>query len=99
LKSAYLTAKAMIFPSKRVESKIPQPRTSTELHLPRAGEPVVDVDEMFHMRIGVLHLRRTWVDVLGRDVCEPARRAAVTAVLAGVLGLGAVFGFVVGRLL
>lgn len=52
---------------------------------------------MFHMRLGVLRLRRTWVDILGRDICEPARRATVTAVLVGVLSFGAALGFVAGQ--
>lgn len=66
-----------------------------ELKLPRAGA-AVDVHEMFFMRIGVLRLRRTWVDVLGKEI-EDGRTVTVAAVLVAVMGVGIAVGWVAGR--
>lgn len=58
-----------------------------------AGAGGVVREEMFFMRVGVLRLRRTWVDVFGREV-----RDGGAGVLAAVLGVGVVVGWVVGRM-
>jgi len=66
-----------------------------ELKLPRAGA-VVDVQEMFFMRVGVLRLRRTWVDVLGHEV-EDGRTGTVAAVLVAVMSVGVAVGWAAAR--
>lgn len=56
----------------------------------------VDVQEMFFMRIGMLRLRRRWIDGLGHDVSGLGARGT-TGVVAVVLGVGFAVGFVAGR--
>lgn len=73
----------------RVEKKpAPRPESSTELKAD--GRGVVECDEIFFMRIGVLRLRQRWV---GRGV-SPSLTAAVAGVL---VGGGFVVGVLAGR--
>ncbi|KAM0503429.1 hypothetical protein ACHAP9_003779 [Verticillium nonalfalfae] len=81
--------------SKSVESKTPKKRSSTELGMPAQGS-AVDVHEMFFMRIGVLRLRRRWIDGLGHDVSGLGAKGT-TSVVAVVLGVGFAVGFLAGR--
>ncbi|RNJ61236.1 hypothetical protein D7B24_000089 [Verticillium nonalfalfae] len=78
-----------------VESKTPKKRSSTELGMPAQGS-AVDVHEMFFMRIGVLRLRRRWIDGLGHDVSGLGAKGT-TSVVAVVLGVGFAVGFLAGR--
>lgn len=73
----------------RVEKKpAPRPESSTELKAD--GRGVVECDEIFFMRIGVLRLRQRWV---GMEV-SPLLTAAVAGVL---VGGGFVVGVLAGR--
>lgn len=73
----------------RVEKKpAPRPESSTELKAD--GRGVVECEEIFFMRIGVLRLRQRWV----WGEVSPSLTAAVAGVL---LGGGFVLGVLVGR--
>lgn len=72
----------------RVEKKM-TPRKSTELRPSLAG--VVEVAELFYLRIGTLRLTRRWVD---REVSPSLTAAAMIGIAAGgfLVGVSASWG-------
>lgn len=66
--------------------------------MPCAGgtEDTVHVEEMFFMRLGVLRLRRQWIDGLGDEIRGGDASTKVTAAVA-VMGAGFAIGFVFGQ--
>ena len=67
----------------RVESKKSKTRPSAELRVDTDG--VVAVDELFHMRIGVLRLRQRWLE---REVSPSLTAAAAAGLAAAGFALG-----------